>query len=83
MMQGCHGNFTSVWDRLACYLWKGFVKLGLLDIYSSTYFVVRNFGNTLAFTVIFFSKCSKFDLDFKTLEKSKELFLFCFLDNCI
>ena len=38
---------------------------------------VRNFGNTIAIKVIFLSKCSKFNLDFKTAEKSREK-VFCF-----
>ena len=43
---------------------------------------VRNFGNTLAMSVIFFLICSKFDLDFKNADKNREK-VSCFWDNCI
>ena len=43
---------------------------------------VPNFGNTKALTVIFFSKYSKFKVDFKKAEKSWGK-LSCFWDNCI
>ena len=46
------------------------------------FFGVRNFGNTSARTVIFFWKCSKFDLAFKNAETNWE-YNFCFRDYCI
>ena len=59
----------------------GPLKQGFLGIYLTTFFRVRNFGNTSAMRV-FFWKCSKFDLNFKSGEKNPKN-LFCFLDNCI
>ena len=43
---------------------------------------VRNLGNTLALRGIFFWKCSKLKLDFKTAENNSEN-LFCLWDNFI
>ena len=43
---------------------------------------VRNFGNTKAMRVIFFSKCLKFYLDFKNAAKNLEK-VFCFWYNWI
>ena len=51
--------------------------MDFLDIDLTTFFGVRNFGNTSAMRVIFFSKCSKFELDFKNEKKNqKKLFVF-------
>ena len=54
----------------------------LLDIYLSTSFVVRSFGNTLAMSVIFLWKCSKLNADSKNAEKNSEK-IFCFWDKCL
>ena len=43
---------------------------------------VRNFGNTLAMSVIFFWICSKFNLDLENAEKGSEKF-FSFWDSSI
>ena len=48
---------------------------------SNFVFGVRNFLNTKAMRVIFFSKCLKFNVDFKNAEKNREK-VFCFWDNC-
>ena len=47
-------------------------KRDLTDIYLITFFGDVNFGNTLAMTVIFFSKLSKFTVNFKNAEKNSE-----------
>ena len=54
----------------------------LLDIYLTTFFGVCNFGNTTAMRVIFFKKCSKFNIDFDNALKNSEK-RFCFWDNWI
>ena len=76
-------DFNSVWVRLPCCLSKATLKWYFLNIYLTTFLKVRNFGNTLAMSAIFFfSICSKFNLDFKNAKKNSEKF-FCFWDNCI
>ena len=51
-------------------------------IYLSTFFGVRNFGNTEAMRVILFWKCSKFDVDLKNANENWGK-VFCFSDKCI
>ena len=58
------------------------LKRDQLGIYLWTFFVVGNFGNTEAMSVIFFIKCSKFNADSKNSEKNSEKTL-CFWDKCI
>ena len=62
--RGCCADLGSVWDHFACCFWKGLVKRAFLDTHLTKSFAVSNFGNTWPIRVIFFSKCSKFDLDF-------------------
>ena len=72
----------SVWACLPCCFSKGSQKQDFLDIYLTTIFQVRNFGNISAMRVIFFGKCSKFYLHFKNVEKKSEK-VFPFRDNCV
>ena len=78
------GDFTSNWDSFTCWLSirapnRRFLQRGL-----SKFFTVCNFGKSLAMSIIFFSKCLKFDLDSKNRKKKKNSEkLFCFSDNCI
>ena len=74
--------FNSVCVCLQCLLSKGPLKLDFLDIYLTTYFGVRNSGTASARRVIFFWKCSNFNLNLKNAEKSLEK-VFCFLDRSI
>ena len=70
-------KFQLIWARLPCCFSKDPLKRDFLDIDLTTFFGVRNFGNTSAMRVIFFSKCSKFELDFKNEKKiQKKLFVF-------
>ena len=56
---------------------EGFSENVFLNVFLTTYFGVRNDGNTSAMTVIFFEKWSKFNVDFKNAEKdSEKVFLF-------
>ena len=58
-------------------------ETGILKIHLTTCFTIRKFGNTGALRVnFFFSKCSKFDVDFRNPVKHhlKDL---CFFENCI
>ena len=61
---------------------KGPLKRDFLDIYLTTFFGIRNFGNRSVMRVIFFFKVAKFYLHFKNAEKYSHK-AFCFLDNCI
>ena len=73
----------SVCARLPFSLSKCTLKRYFFDIYLTTFFGVRNFGNTLAMSFIFFfSTCSKFPPHFKTSGKDWEK-VFCFFDNCV
>ena len=69
-------------DAFACSLSKRvlkgrFLASGLTDIV-----IVCNFGNTLAATITFFSKCLKCDVDSRNGTKN-EKDLFSFSDNYI
>ena len=88
-MQGLNNNlklvysdFSTVWSHLPCCLSKGPLKCDFLDIYLTTFFGIRSFGNTSYMRVIFYQKCSKVYLHFKNAEKNWEG-PFCFLDHCI
>ena len=63
-------------------LLKDNVKRRFSSIYLTTFFEVRNFGNTLAMSVIFFSKELKMQCKFQKLRKKLRK-LFDFWDNCI
>ena len=67
------GDFTSNWDSFTCWLSirapnRRFLQRGL-----SKFFTVCNFGKSLAMSIIFFSKCWKFDLDSKNRKKKKKI----------
>ena len=71
----CLGTFTML-------IFDGSSEMGLFRHLCNYVFRVRNFGNTEGVRVIFFTKCSKLNLDFKNLAKNAENFFF-FWDNCI
>ena len=50
----CRADSSSFWDSLACWLSKGVLKQGFLNIYISTFFTLRNFGNINPKWAIFF-----------------------------
>ena len=66
----CNSDFSTSWSALPCWLSKGPLKCNFFDIYLTTFFGIRNFGNTSAMRVVFCSKCSKFYLNFKNAEKN-------------
>ena len=68
--------------RLPCRVSRGPLKRELLDIFPTTPFDVGNFGNTETMRIIFFQKCSKFNVDLGTAEKSWQK-IFCFWDKFI
>ena len=51
-------------------------EMGLSRHLSSHVFGVRKSGNTKALTIIFFSKYSKFNVNFQKQKKIEQLFLF-------
>ena len=61
-----------VWAPLPYYFSKDTVKRHFLDINIRAFLGLRNFQNTLAMRVNFFTKCSKFKLHFQTAEKYRE-----------
>ena len=69
--------FNSVSGRLKCFFSKSTLKLFFFDIYLTTFLEVRNFGNTLAISVIFCLNMleiqSRFQKGIKKFRKS-----FCF-----
>ena len=78
----CGSDFNSVWSPLPSCLPKCRLKGEFLDSYLTTSFRVGNFGNTSAVRVIYFCKCSEFNLAFKNAAINSEN-IFCFWDNCI
>ena len=72
----------NVMAGLPCWLWKGSLKQHFLDIFQTTFSksVISEIQNLWGSS--FFSKCSKFNLDFKKAEKHQENF-FWFWDNSI
>ena len=57
---------------------KGSSERDFLDIYLTTFFRVRNFRNSYPMRLIFFWKCSNFDVYLKNAHKnSKNFFFFC------
>ena len=74
----CHSYFSTVWSYLLCCLSKGPLKRDFFDIYLTTFFGIRNFGNTSVMSVIFFSKLLIYisKMQQKKLEKT-----FCFSEN--
>ena len=72
----CLGTFTIL-------LVEGSSETGIFRHFSDYVFQIPNFENTKSMRVIFFfSKYSKFNLDFKNAAKNSEKF-FCFWDNGI
>ena len=82
MIKWYHANFTRVWDPLICWISKGALKRCYLEIALTESFRVSNFRNKVAMTIIFFSKCLKFDEESRNGTKQSEK-LFGFKDNCI
>ena len=81
MTQGCDPDFNSAWARLSCCLSKGPLKRDFLGIYLTT----CSESVVLQIQTLwgsFFSKHSKFNLDFKNAEKNWEE-VFPIWDNCI
>ena len=54
---------------------EGYSETGLFRYLSNQVFRIRNFENAEAVRVSFFSKCSKFNLDFKIGTTKKGKFL--------
>ena len=68
----CPADFSRVWDPCACWLPKDVAKRGFLGIYPTTSFAVRNSKIKQLWGSWLFSKCSKFDLDFRNKAKKIE-----------
>ena len=77
---------SSRWQQCWCPLTMLFVEvyseLDFSDIYQITFFGDGNFENTSVMRVIFFLKCSKFNVDLKNEDKNREK-VFFFSDKCI
>ena len=63
-------RFQKSLDPFAMFVAEETSKRDFTDIYLITFFGDVNFGNTLAMTVIFFPKLSKFTGNFKNAEKN-------------
>ena len=64
MVEMLQSRLKQYFDPLiTCYLSKGSLKRDFLDIYLTTSFGVSKLKNTLAMRVIFFSICSKLNLN--------------------
>ena len=69
MVKGLSFRLQQSFDPFTVMPFGGSSEAGFLDIYLTKYFGVSNFGNTSAMWVTIFGKCSKFNLNFKTVEK--------------
>ena len=78
----CGSEFNSVWLALPCCFSKGRLERDILDISLTTFFGVRNLGNTSAMRVIFSWKYSKLNVDFQN-EKANWENVSCFCYNYI
>ena len=63
---------THVWDTLTWWLPKGVLKQRFLESDLTQSFTLFNFGNTLAMTIIFSSKCLKIDVNSRNGTKTSE-----------
>ena len=59
---------------------EGLSGTDFLDNFLTTSFGVHYFGKISAIRVIFFAKCSKFDIDFKNVDKNSKM---CFVFEII
>ena len=78
----CRADLNSVLDPLTNWLPKGVAKHEFYGIQVTIFFGMNNFGDTESMTVISFSKCWKFDRDFKNAIKLIEN-VEGLKDNCI
>ena len=78
----CRADLSSFSDLFTCCLSMRILRRGFLGIKVTTLFAVYNFVNTSAMRLTVFSKCSKFDVDFRNAEKNWE-HIFNFKENCI
>ena len=58
-----HGDLASICDAFKCWLSNPVLKQRFLESGLTKIFTVPSFLNTLAMTIILFSKCLKFDVD--------------------
>ena len=77
-----HGNSRSICDAFTCSLSKRVLKRRFLESGLTKIFTVCNFANTLTVTIMFFSKCLKFDVDSGNGTKNQQK-VYRFSDNCI
>ena len=75
-------RFQQCLDSFTMLHLERYSETGLLDIYLTTVFGVRNLQNTSGIRVIFFWKRSKFYQHFKNVEKKSGKKIF-FWDDCI
>ena len=68
----CPSDFKSVLACLPCYLSKGPLKGGFLDIYLNTFFGLRKLKNTSGMRVILFLKKFKIESRFRKCKKKKK-----------
>ena len=76
-----HADFSRVWDHLTCWLSRVVLEWCFLESGLTKSFTVCNFRKKVAMTIIFFSKCFKFDLDYRNGIK-KWVKVFGFKENC-
>ena len=77
-----HGDLASISDAFTCRLLKRILKRLFLESGLSRIFTVSNFRNTLAVTMILFSKSLEFVVDSRNGTKNSEN-VFHFSYNCI
>ena len=77
-----HGDLASIWDAVTCWLLKRVLKRHFFESGLNRIFTASNFRNTLAMTIILFSKYLKFGVDSRNGTENSEK-AFRFSDNWI
>ena len=78
----CDAYFNSVWARLRCCLSNGRLKRNFLGIYLTRFSESIRAEIQKLWGSSFFSKYSKFNIDFKIAQKNLEK-MSCFWGNCV
>ena len=78
----CDADFSSAFAGFQCCLFKGPLKRDFLYIYLRTFLESVTSEIEKRWVSSLFSKCLKFNLDFKNSAKNSEN-IFCFSDKCI
>ena len=74
MVKALSFRFQKYFGPFTIFLLERSSEIGFLYNYQTTFFGVRNFRNISQMRFILFSKCSKFNIDFKIQSKLEKTF---------